>query len=45
MNFTKIKAEIAKYVKDNKDRPAITAEVIDTVRSICETSSITMKLT
>jgi hypothetical protein len=45
MNFPKTKAEIAKYVKDNKDRPATIAEVIDTVRSICQTSSITMKLT
>jgi hypothetical protein len=45
MNFPKTKSEIVKYVKDNKDRPAVTAEAIDTVRSICQTSSITMKLT
>ena len=45
MNFPKRKSEIVKYVKDNKDRPAVTPEVIDTVRSIYQTSSITMKLT
>jgi hypothetical protein len=45
MNFPKTKSEIVKYVKDNKDRPAVTPEVIDTVRSICQTSSIAMKLT
>jgi len=45
MNFPKTKSEIVKYVKDNKERPAVTPEVIDTVRSICQTSSIAMKLT
>ena len=45
MNFPKTKAGIVKYVKDNKDRPAVTPEVIDTVRRIRQTSSITMKLT
>jgi hypothetical protein len=34
MNFPKTKAEIVKYVKDNKDRPAVTPEVTDTVRSM-----------
>ena len=34
MNFPKTKAETVKYVEDNKDRPAITPEVIDTVRSM-----------
>jgi hypothetical protein len=34
MNFPKTKAEITKYVKDNKDQPAVTPEVIDTIRSM-----------
>jgi hypothetical protein len=35
MNFPKTKAEIVKYVKDNKDRPpAVTPEVIDTVTGV-----------
>jgi hypothetical protein len=34
MNFPKTKAEIAKYVKDNKDTPAVTPEVIDTVTGV-----------
>jgi hypothetical protein len=36
MNFPKTKAEIVKYVKDNKDRLAVTPEVIDTVRSMLD---------
>lgn len=34
MNFPKTKTEIVKYVKDNKDRPAVTPEVIDTVTGV-----------
>lgn len=34
MNFPKTKAEIVKYVKGNKDRPAVTPDVTDIVRSM-----------
>lgn len=34
MNFPKTKTGIVKYVKDNKDRPAVTPEVIDTVTGV-----------
>ena len=36
MNFPKTKAEIVKYLKDNKDRLAITPEVIDTVKRMLD---------
>ena len=34
MNFPKIKAEIVKYLEDNKDDPAVTPQVLDTIRNI-----------
>lgn len=34
INFPKTKAEIVRYVEQNKDKPAVTPEVIDVVRSI-----------
>jgi predicted Zn-dependent peptidase len=36
MNFPKTKAEIVKYLKDNKDRLAVTSEVIDTVKNMLD---------
>jgi hypothetical protein len=34
MNFPKTKAEIVRYVEENKDREAITPEVIDTLKNM-----------
>jgi hypothetical protein len=34
INLPKTKAEIVKYVEENKDKPAITPEVIDAVKNM-----------
>jgi hypothetical protein len=34
LNFPKTKAELVRYVEENKDKAAVTPEVIDALRSI-----------
>jgi Protein of unknown function (DUF2795) len=34
LNFPKAKAELVRYIEENKDKEVITPDVIDTIRSI-----------